>query len=246
MKNQIHINRDYGWFYGHFEANQNHRHFAIQLSIPLASSISVFTKDGEITTPLPVLIPSNVEHRIVIDGPHYLLLLNPLSSLGHHWNSMPKGGIPTLTEAPILALQNKLQSNLGESLALAEIAELMEAMNCLCESSLHKGDPRISKAIDYLNQHYERVIGVDEIAEYVHLSSSRFLHLFRSETGLTFRRAQIWNKLRPALLKMGKQSLSETAHEFGFADSAHFSRIFKENFGFSPRDIANNSQFIQV
>ncbi|TGL76672.1 helix-turn-helix domain-containing protein, partial [Leptospira yasudae] len=35
------------------------------------------------------------------------------------------------------------------------------------------------------------------------------------------------------LLKDGK-SITEAAHAAGFSDSAHFTRTFKENFGFVP------------
>jgi len=85
-----------------------------------------------------------------------------------------------------------------------------------------------------------------EVAGHCSLSPSRFQHVFKETTGQSFRRAQLWTKMSHALPHLGKQSLTSLAHQFGFADSAHFSRTFRENFGFSPRDLLKNSQFIQV
>jgi beta-lactamase class D len=39
MKNTVHIDRDFGWFVGGFENNQQHKHYAVQLSIPINGKV---------------------------------------------------------------------------------------------------------------------------------------------------------------------------------------------------------------
>ena len=46
MTNTIHINKDFGWFIGGFDNNQKHRHYALQLSIPLDGHITIFTSES--------------------------------------------------------------------------------------------------------------------------------------------------------------------------------------------------------
>jgi AraC family transcriptional regulator len=51
-------------------------------------------------------------------------------------------------------------------------------------------------------------------------------------TGLPFRTYLLWLRLTKAVgVFAGGRSLTEAAHEAGFADSAHFSRTFRRMFG---------------
>ena len=59
-RNQIHITKDFGWFIGGFENNRKHRHYAIQLSIPLKGQMIIKTANKTIKTEHPILIKSNV------------------------------------------------------------------------------------------------------------------------------------------------------------------------------------------
>jgi AraC-like DNA-binding protein len=246
MKNQIHIDRDYGWFIGGFDNNQKHKHYAIQLSIPLEHSIVIATSEMTIESEHPVLIQSNVVHQIVSGSRHFLLLINPASSIGHFWHHMITQEIQEVKFAPAKDLKRILTISASQPTPVAELNGIIKKYDCFCNSSVHKGDERINKALGYLSENFERIVALEEISDHCHLSPSRFLHLFREETGISFRRAQLWNKLIKGLPYFGKKNLTEIAHKVGFSDSAHLSRIFKENFGFSPREFLKISQFIQV
>jgi AraC-like DNA-binding protein len=64
------------------------------------------------------------------------------------------------------------------------------------------------------------------------LSESRFSHLFVDQIGLPFRTYVLWRRLSSAVDRMASgASLTNAAHEAGFADSAHFSRTFLRMFG---------------
>lgn len=242
MENKVYIGEDFGWFLGSFENNQDHRHYAMQLSIPLRSSMIIEMGELSIQTDSPVLIPSQLPHCIKSSHPHFLLLINPASTIGHFWKQFANLGIREFTDSPALELQNLLL----QVPPAREINEFILSHDCYCSSSLHEGDERINRALSYLKENSERTVPLEETAAHCNLSPGRFLHLFKSETGITYRRAQLWIKLVQAVPHFGKMSLTGIAHETGFADSAHFSRVFKETFGFTPRDFSRISRFIQV
>ena len=247
MENLIYIERDFGWFLGYFDNNRRHRHYAIQLSIPINNFISIELQDKTITTESPVLIKSNIEHRITSNADQFLLLINPASTIGHFWNNVSSASITEFNHPFVEEWQTVISDvALEAGMFRSNINGLIRKYDCFCDAFVHKGDDRINKALEYLQNHTSRVVPVDEIAGICALSSDRFLHLFREETGMTYRRVQLWAKLIDAILLMKNYSLTETAYESGFADSAHFSRTFRENFGFSPREILKYSRFIQV
>lgn len=246
MKNLIHIDGDFGWFIGRFDNNQKHKHHAIQLSIPLDTKIIIKTSKTIIQSKKPVLIKANVTHQISSDTNHFLLLVNPASTIGHYWNQLSDCDIKEIVNEPTAQLVKMLSKPHKNQSFISGLNAIITEYNCFCSSAIHKGDDRINKALAYLSTNSEKIIPVKEIANHCHLSPSRFLHLFKEQTGITYRRAQLWNKLTSSIFQFGKMSLTEIAHHNGFSDSAHFSRTFKESFGVSPRDLLKISQFIQV
>ena len=246
MNNHIHINRDFGWFIGGFDNNKQHRHYAIQLSIPLENQLIIKTPETTLQSTNPILIKSNVVHQVLSNSRQFLLLINPASTLGHFWNHLSEEEIQEVTLKSVIDLKSVLIASDQQVIQTSELNSIIEQQDCFCHSAIHKGDDRINRALTYLSKHSDRVVPLEDIAHHCALSPSRFLHLFKAETGITYRRAQLWMKLMSALPDFGKKSFTQIAHQNGFSDSAHLSRIFKENFGFSPREFLKISQFIQV
>ncbi|WP_291720108.1 helix-turn-helix domain-containing protein [Bernardetia sp.] len=243
MNNKIHINDNFGWFIGNFENNQSHKHYAIQLCIPLENKISIKTNTQVIETDLPILIQSNINHQVISNAKFFLLLLNPASTLGHFWKNLFSEDIKQINSPATTELKRALVS---KSFSSEKINSIINKYDCFCDYAIHKEDKRINMSLAFLSKNSAQVVSLEEIADYCALSKSRFLHLFKEQTGITFRRAQLWLKVRQAILLFGKKPLTEIAHEVGFSDSGHLSRTVKENFGFSPRDFIKLSQFIQV
>ena len=66
----------------------------------------------------------------------------------------------------------------------------------------------------------------------------RVRHLFVEQTGLPFRTYLLWLRITKAVgMFAAGASLTQAAHEAGFAGSAHFSRTFRKYFGFVPSAI---------
>lgn len=70
------------------------------------------------------------------------------------------------------------------------------------------------------------------------LSRSRFLHRFRVETAVPWRRYRLWVRMqRAVVLALGGATLTEAAHGAGFSSSAHFSAAFRIWFGLTPTQL---------
>lgn len=106
-------------------------------------------------------------------------------------------------------------------------------------------DKRISHSIERLRTDAENHYTVGEIAANVALSESRFSHLFTEQVGVSVRRYQLWLRLREAIhLLANGTSLTETAHEAGFSDSAHLTRTFRQMLGIAPSALLKHSSLI--
>ncbi|AUX32087.1 AraC family transcriptional regulator [Sorangium cellulosum] len=67
------------------------------------------------------------------------------------------------------------------------------------------------------------------------LSPRQMRHAFARDVGLPMRAYLRWKRLRRAIAAVeGGASLSAAAAAAGFADSAHLSRVFREQFGMTP------------
>lgn len=249
-KNLIHIGADFQFFIGKFDNNQTHKHYAIQLSVPLNSSIRFVINDELTEVTKPLLIGPNVQHQLQCEEDHLIILFNPVSTVGHYWNNLINELYFEIESKPVQSLQQIGKQFLNGELSQKEVAQQMISIilkyDCHCASFIHSSDERIDKAITYLKKNHQRVIPIDEVSQVCFLSPSRFLHLFKETTGISYRRAQLWTKLLKALPLLPTQPITKVAHEVGFADSAHFSRTFKENFGFAPKVLLQLSKFIQV
>lgn len=232
---------DWGLFLGAFAGNREHEHVALQLSISLGPTIRLHGPSGLFESPA-VLIKGAVPHALECDGAHMLLLFHPISTTGHYLNQWTEEEMGEFEGEVVEELRGIGLAYLKGEVELATLQErietCLEAFRCTCREAHSLGDHRIMEALELLDRQFERSVSLEEAAAHVHLSPSRFLHLFKIHTGLTFRKAQQWNKLRRSLPSLSKQSVTETAHEFGFSDSAHYARVFKEAFGFSPKFIS--------
>lgn len=107
-------------------------------------------------------------------------------------------------------------------------------------------DERIAATLRALREQPGEPHPLDEVAERVRLSPSRFLHLFKAVTGVPFRRYKIWMRMGAAIRSMSAGlPLTEAALAAGFSSSSHFSAAFREMFGLPPSQLAASPIIIQ-
>lgn len=119
------------------------------------------------------------------------------------------------------------------SLLYVNVPELMEPKPI---------DKRIRKAMEIMRKDPARSHSLNSLADKVFLSSTRFTHLFKDETGVPIRRYRQWLRFRLAIQQITDgETMTVAAMQTGFTDSAHFTRAFRSMFGMKPSVIFRKS-----
>lgn len=104
----------------------------------------------------------------------------------------------------------------------------------------------VSKALDYINQHYMGDIRLADIANYVGMNEAYFSSLFKKETGsnLTDYINAVRIEKAKAYLRVSDISIYEVADKVGYANVSYFSKVFKQLAGMSPAEYKKVSKNI--
>lgn len=97
-------------------------------------------------------------------------------------------------------------------------------------------DLRIQRAVEGMEKHFSRAIRIRDLAAEACLSESRFLHLFRKETGRSAIAFLTECRLKAArqMLERSDASIAQVMEQCGFRDQSHFGKLFREFTGYSP------------
>ena len=108
-------------------------------------------------------------------------------------------------------------------------------------------DPRVVRAIAQIGRFCGEPVTAASCAAEAGLSSSRFLHLFKQETGISFRAFRAWKRARH-LLHFANQdlNLAHLAQDIGYPDSTHFSHSIRRFYGLKPRAIFSGSRDLAI
>lgn len=96
----------------------------------------------------------------------------------------------------------------------------------------------MNEAIDYLKAHFEKDLGIEQVAEQVGLSVSYFSNLFKQMTGLTFLEYLTNIRVEHACLLLENLDLKtyEIAERVGYTDQRYFSQVFKRKMKKTPSE----------
>ena len=94
----------------------------------------------------------------------------------------------------------------------------------------------------------EKDWSVEYLAEQLHLSVSRFQHLYREQFSTTFKQDLIKNRMGYAknLLRNSSRPVAEVAAECGYRKQEHFFRQFKKHTGITPSDDREEYGKVQI
>lgn len=108
-------------------------------------------------------------------------------------------------------------------------------------------DPRIGSAIARICAFSSISVTAADCAAAVHLSQSRFLHLFKEQTGVSFRAFRAWKRARHLLHYVNENiNLAHLAQDIGYPDSTHFSHSIRRFYGLKPRAIFIGSRDLAI
>ena len=212
-----------------------HAHHAIQITFGLKGDFEL-RADGECLAGPIVAVASDTRHSFRASGAVAFLFVAPESAAGIALTAkfFRQGALARLADPPAMealaALRHCFQHG-GTGEALRELGRKTIA-DLTIGASATRPDPRVIGMIAYAAHHLEDRITLPAAADHINLSPGRARHLFVAHTGLPFKTYVLWLRLERAVtLYAGGASLTEAAHEAGFADSAHFSRTFRRTFG---------------
>ncbi|MEY4561634.1 MAG: hypothetical protein RLZZ618_911 [Pseudomonadota bacterium] len=95
-------------------------------------------------------------------------------------------------------------------------------------------DPRVREVMRMLREEPGRP--VEDLARAVDLSVDWLRHLFVTEAAIPLRKYEMTLRLQTAAAHIGNgTSLTQVAANAGFADLAHFSKLWKLHYGYPPR-----------
>jgi len=108
-------------------------------------------------------------------------------------------------------------------------------------------DPRVARSIVQIGKFCGEPVTAASCAAEAGLSPSRFLHLFKEETGISFRSFRAWKRARH-LLHFANQdiNLAHLAQDIGYPDSTHFSHSIRRFYGLKPRAIFSGSRDLAI
>ncbi|MDB5708290.1 MAG: AraC family transcriptional regulator [Sphingomonas bacterium] len=214
---------------------RSHAHHAIQITFGLEGGFELCA-DGTCLTGPVVAIDSDTRHTFQGRGAVAFLFVAPESAAGIALAAtfFRQGPLASLTSQPVrdtrVALQHCFHSEASDE-ALRDLGRKIIAELAI-GAGASRPDPRVLGMIGYAAKNLEDRITLPAAADHIHLSPSRARHLFAAHTGLSFKAYVLWLRLERAVqLYADGASLTEAAHQAGFADSAHLSRTFRRTFG---------------
>jgi len=108
-------------------------------------------------------------------------------------------------------------------------------------------DARVKRAIAEIGKFSGEPVTAASCAAEAGLSSSRFLHLFKEETGISFRSFRAWKRARYLLYFANQDiNLAHLAQDIGYPDSTHFSHSIRKFYGLKPRAIFSGSRDLAI
>jgi AraC-like DNA-binding protein len=222
---------------------QQHRHFPIQLAFNFEKPFLLSIDGSKEFRLFFFIIPTDTPHKLIsTEGKHLTILVDPLSLFGRKLRTRFEHQEPfvSFSESVIYSIYGYFDPGLFDfktaQLLSTILASLNEMISELPECSM---DNRIREAVTHCQAKGGRELCIADLAGRIFLSESRARHLFKAETGVTFKRYLKWLKTLEAIKYTCSPdiNLTEAAHIAGFSDSAHLSRTFKEIFGLKPSSI---------
>lgn len=152
------------------------------------------------------------------------------------------GGIYPLSNSVIIEkmlLQLIVEHN-QETTVSNEKGLLLYVLNTLGKlvNTSESSSDKIAEAITFITTHYNSEINIRDLSDSCNLSRSRFMYLFKEQTGMAPHTYQQMLRIKNSitLLTSTKLDIAEIGQQSGYQDPLYFSRIFKKCVGLSPKE----------
>lgn len=113
------------------------------------------------------------------------------------------------------------------------------------EAVMQHPDQAVQRTIEYLNEHYDKPVTVQQLAQMANVSRKWYTVKFKEMTSQNPSEyiTSLRMKRAKELLNLTKDSIHEIARKVGYDDEHYFSRRFKQKVGESPRMYIHNRRY---
>ena len=140
-------------------------------------------------------------------------------------------------------LKNSLGINLETHIHLKRLISELEdyADKNLLNSKEQAPYDMVSEIKKYVHNNYMDNIGIGDIAEKLKVTPNYLSTLFHKKTGINFVKYLTEFRMRKAkeLLALDNKKVKEVSIEVGYFSTRHFTKLFKEHFGYYPSECAD-------
>lgn len=247
MKPELHTNQlyidDHIVMTACYPTPSPHSHLALHLILAAQGFLECTIEGAKVSAPA-IMIAADVMHTVrVANGKTVVFLFDALSAQGQniqrlYLQSQPYYALPTANAAQLQQLYLDSNGN------LPDFDRKVCAYLHLQDATGRTMDARIQNVLHALT-------AMDTLPEdafafacrHAGLSGSRFSHLFKENTGMSFRRYLVLLKMQIAYnsYQSGK-SITDIAMDAGFDSPSHFANTMHRMFGLSASDFLNSSK----
>jgi len=219
-----------------------HSHMAAHIIISMDGSMKLQCAGAECLC-RGVLIPSGIPHAVDARGnPVLVFLYDCTTDVAKQIREV--ACIPEEACEEIVRLYGAWE---GTAAGFAEFEKAVLSRLGITGAAAEVRDERIRTAMAYIRAMVTEKVTCQDVAAAVHLSQSRFSHLFRQQVGMTFAAYLIYQRILYVYSRMLRgKSITEAALEAGFSSSAHFADVNRRVFGISASAITQDLAVIKV
>lgn len=226
-----------------------HSHHAIQIVLTMDGEAAVREEGGEWRSGRGIIVPANVVHSYAGQSAYAaMLFIDPDSTEGIWLRSTIGEDLTFVPESRVLPAAAALKRFCERPLESMDFGALIRyVVESLCAGvpPARHADPRVRKVLDAIASSSDLRLSLEQVAASVHLSPTRFQHLFKQQVGLAFRRYILWRKVTRAMIAIAKErTLTAAAQRADFADAAHLTRTFHQMFGLPPSVLMVGDLFV--
>lgn len=228
-----------GVYIGRNIRSDYHRHHLYALILSFSKPFELSTHGNPPNKYEAVFIPKDWKYKLTTSEDDWTVFLHidPYSPAGLHLNPREPKVYPFFRrdfQQAISQAESWLhQDRIEESCIEPFILDISRSLRSFC--SFRELDDRIIKTIKFIRESDREKISLQQAAAQIFLSPSRFSHLFKEETDITFKGFIRHIKLVKSLKAMSDQlSLTDASFLGGFSDQPHFTKAFKHSFGIKP------------
>lgn len=222
------------YYIGENIETQRHKHHALEFIFGIEQSFNLISDKSVFSNIHGAIISPNYPHQFIGKNAKYLFIylepeITQVNQIKDYYN---------LSLQKVVHL-NKL-SSFPKAKDVIDFSFFSNVLNItITHTTITKIDERIKNIVKFIKDNLKYgQISSDDLAKNIHLSTSRFSHLFKEQIGIPVRRYILWCRIQEALKElMEGNNFTKSAHTAGFSDSAHFSRTFFEMFGVSPSSV---------